>query len=125
MMARGYGGYGYGPMAGRFAGHGFFPFGGPMFLFVALAVTVLLVIVFWRIYAKAGFPGVLGLLMLVPGVNLGAMAFLAFAEWPALAGAASPAAQPVASAPAVAPPAAPAAAAAPAPAVEQTPGPDA
>lgn len=125
MMARGYGGYGYGPMAGRFAGHGFFPLGGPMFLLVALAVTVLLVVVFWRIYAKAGFPGVLGLLMLVPGVNLGAMAFLAFAEWPALAGAAPPAAQTVTAARAPAPAPAPAVSPAPAPAAEQTPGPDA
>jgi hypothetical protein len=88
MMGRGFGGAGGfgGRMAGgRFGGPGaFFPIGGILIFLVWAALVALLVIVAWRIFHKAGFPGVLGLLMLVPVVNLGAMVYLAFAEWPAL-----------------------------------------
>ena len=35
-----------------------------------------------RIFAKAGFRAAAGLLMLVPGVNLVAYLYLAFAPWP-------------------------------------------
>jgi hypothetical protein len=38
----------------------------------------------WRICAKAGFPGALGLLILVPLVNLLLLYFLAFADWPVM-----------------------------------------
>src|SRR5262245_17799681 len=37
----------------------------------------------WRIYTRAGYPGVLAVLMLVPPVALALWAFLAFAPWPA------------------------------------------
>jgi len=116
MMGRGFGGgggFGGRMAAGQFAGRGgFFPFGGILFFVVTLALVGLLVFVFWRIFAKAGFPGLLGLLMLVPVVNVGAVVYLAFAEWPALrklaAGAAVSA--PVAAAPVSVPAPAPAAA---------------
>lgn len=88
MMGRGFGGgggFGGRMAAGQFAGHGgFFPFGGILLFLVWAALVALLVLAFWRIFAKAGFPGVLGLLMLVPVVNVGAVVYLAFAEWPAL-----------------------------------------
>jgi len=51
-------------------------------IFVILAMALLVVWPFWRIFKKAGFPGALGLLMVVPVVNLVMILFLAFAEWP-------------------------------------------
>jgi hypothetical protein len=63
--------------------------GGPMTSIVVLvlfAVTlIVLAIVFYKLFTKAGFNGALGLLMLVPVVNLGVALYLAFAEWPVLA----------------------------------------
>ena len=63
--------------------------GGPLasiFLVALFAVTlIILAIAFYRLYEKAGFSGALGLLMLVPVVNLGVALYLAFAEWPVLA----------------------------------------
>lgn len=71
-------------MAGR---GGFLP-GGPfasIFLVALFAVTlIVLAIAFYRLYQKAGFSGAIGLLMLVPVVNLGVALYLAFAEWPVL-----------------------------------------
>lgn len=51
---------------------------------VLLATLALTVFVFWRIFKRAGYGGLLGLLMLVPGVNVAMMLYLAFAEWPVL-----------------------------------------
>jgi len=39
---------------------------------------------FWKICAKAGFPGALGLLILVPILNFVFLLWLAFAKWPSL-----------------------------------------
>lgn len=47
-----------------------------------LFIGLLLVVPFWRISEKAGYPGWLSLLVLVPLVNVGYLYFLAFAEWP-------------------------------------------
>jgi hypothetical protein len=44
--------------------------------------AVILVIPFWKIFEKAGFPPALSLLMLVPIANLVAIYFVAFAPWP-------------------------------------------
>jgi hypothetical protein len=46
-------------------------------------MSVLVVIPFWRICAKAGYSGWWSLLILLPLANLGLLYFLAFAEWPA------------------------------------------
>ena len=54
-----------------------------IFLLVVFAVLIT-VIPFWRICEKAGFPGVLSLLMLVPLGNLVLPFYLAFVDWPAL-----------------------------------------
>ncbi len=54
-------------------------------LFIPL-VWILPVIVFWRICSKAGLPGALGLLMLVPIANFILPLYVAFAEWPAMRG---------------------------------------
>ncbi|GGH50115.1 hypothetical protein GCM10010975_02840 [Comamonas phosphati] len=44
--------------------------------------AVVIVLPFWRIFAKAGFSGWLGLLMIVPMANLIALYVLAFSNWP-------------------------------------------
>jgi hypothetical protein len=63
--------------------------GGPTAMYVLLGLLVVtlvvLAIAFWKISSKAGFSPFLGLLMLVPVVNLGAALYIAFAAWPALA----------------------------------------
>lgn len=51
-------------------------------LVVVLLGVLVAVVAFWQIYRKAGHSGALGLLMLVPVVNVVAMLWLAFSEWP-------------------------------------------
>ena len=51
-------------------------------LFVGLVYTVVKAVIFWKVFAKAGYSGALGLLMLIPIVDV-IMAFvLAFGQWP-------------------------------------------
>lgn len=57
-----------------------------MTTFVTLLVALLVVYPFWRIFARAGFPGWLAVGMVLPVVNLALLYFLAFAQWPALRG---------------------------------------
>jgi hypothetical protein len=53
-------------------------FGCSLLLFmVAIGVFI-----WWRIFAKAGFGGPFGLLMVIPVVNLVMLFVLAFAKWP-------------------------------------------
>ncbi|SDM51474.1 hypothetical protein SAMN05428957_10713 [Oryzisolibacter propanilivorax] len=47
-----------------------------------LLEAVVIVLPFWKIFGKAGFSGWLGLLMIVPMVNLIALYVLAFSDWP-------------------------------------------
>lgn len=70
-------------MRGGFAPH-VFPFGGLLFAVFAIALVAVVVFLFWRILEKAGFEGALGLLMLVPLVNIGLIAYLALTDWPVL-----------------------------------------
>jgi len=51
-------------------------------LLVGLVFLVLAVIVWWRICAKAGYSGALGLLMFVPVANVILLLVLAFGTWP-------------------------------------------
>ena len=59
---------------------------GPIGMYVVGGLLVLtlvvLVIIFWKLFAKAGKPGALGLLMAIPVVNLGVGLWLAFTTWP-------------------------------------------
>ena len=55
-------------------------------MLIFLITSILPVIVFWRICSKAGLPGALGLLMLVPIANFILPLYVAFAEWPAMRG---------------------------------------
>lgn len=49
---------------------------------VGLVVLVIAAWIWWRILAKTGYGGPLGLLMLVPIANLVLLLVLAFGEWP-------------------------------------------
>jgi hypothetical protein len=50
----------------------------------ALIVAILLLLPVWRICEKAGYPGIVALLVLIPGVNLVFLYWLAFSDWPSL-----------------------------------------
>jgi uncharacterized membrane protein YhaH (DUF805 family) len=55
---------------------------GLVFSLIGLATIIFAVIIWWRIFSKAGFSGALSLLMFVPIANLIMIIILAFAEWP-------------------------------------------
>lgn len=58
---------------------------GPMMIVsiaIGLAVFILSIIVWWRIFAKAGYSGAMGLLMFVPIANVIVLLILAFGRWP-------------------------------------------
>lgn len=44
--------------------------------------AVVIVFPFWKIFVKAGFSGWLGLLMIIPMINLIVLYVLAFSDWP-------------------------------------------
>jgi hypothetical protein len=48
---------------------------------VALVVVLIVIIPYWKIFGKAGFPRVLSILMLVPLVNLIVLYVVAFSQW--------------------------------------------
>lgn len=47
-----------------------------------LVVAVVVVVPAWRICQRTGYPGWMGLLVLIPLVNLFLLYFIAFSEWP-------------------------------------------
>ena len=55
-----------------------------LILFFGLVYTVVKAVVCWKIFAKAGYAGVLGLLMLIPIVDVIMVFVLAFGQWPIL-----------------------------------------
>jgi len=55
---------------------------GPWEIIVILVWCVVPAVIMWRICSKAGYPRALGLLILIPIVNLILLLFLAFAKWP-------------------------------------------
>ncbi len=55
-----------------------------MAMLVSIVASVLTVLPMWKICSRAGFPGPLSLLMLVPIANLILPFYVAFARWPAL-----------------------------------------
>lgn len=57
-----------------------------MGLLIYLILAIIVVIPFWKILEKAGFPALFSLLMLVPVVNIIAIYFVAFARWPSTCG---------------------------------------
>jgi hypothetical protein len=63
-------------------------FGGKLGLPELLVLVVIFLIYFvpalawWKIFSKAGHPGVLGLIMLIPGVSVCVLLWFAFSTWP-------------------------------------------
>jgi len=51
-------------------------------VFVILISGVLALLIWWKIFSKAGWPGALSLLLLVPIVNIIIPFYVAFATWP-------------------------------------------
>lgn len=51
-------------------------------LLFSLAMLILTVIIWWKIFSKAGYSGAMGLLMLLPFVNFIMILVLAFGQWP-------------------------------------------
>jgi hypothetical protein len=49
---------------------------------ISLAAIVFAVIIYWKIFSKAGYSGAMGLLMFVPIANIVALCILAFGKWP-------------------------------------------
>jgi hypothetical protein len=47
-----------------------------------LVIAIAVVIPAWRICQRTGYPGWLGVLILIPVVNLVLLYFLAFSDWP-------------------------------------------
>jgi uncharacterized membrane protein YhaH (DUF805 family) len=47
-----------------------------------IIVLIFAIVIYWRIASKAGYPGALALLMIVPFVNLILLLIFAFTEWP-------------------------------------------
>tara|TARA_R110000851_G_scaffold165169_1_gene309656 strand:- start:78 stop:305 length:228 start_codon:yes stop_codon:yes gene_type:complete len=48
-----------------------------------LVIAVLVVIPAWRICKRIGYPGWMGILILIPLANLILLYFIAFSDWPA------------------------------------------
>ena len=57
---------------------------GPYEILVPLVIAIAVIWPAWRVCARAGFSGALGLLIVIPVLNLFLLYFLAFAEWPSL-----------------------------------------
>lgn len=53
-----------------------------LFAFVALVLLAVKLLIICKIFANAGYSWALGLLMLIPIVNIIMMFYLAFADWP-------------------------------------------
>jgi hypothetical protein len=51
-------------------------------LLMLAVIGVVVILPFWKIFAKAGFPGALSLTQIVPILNIIVLFYLAFAEWP-------------------------------------------
>lgn len=55
-----------------------------MMVFLPLVIIIgslIVVVPYWMIFKKAGFPPVLGILMVVPLVNIALLYVLAFSQW--------------------------------------------
>jgi hypothetical protein len=53
-----------------------------VFGIIAFIAVVASAVLHWRIAAKAGYPGAMSLLLLIPGVNFVVYILFAFSEWP-------------------------------------------
>ncbi len=53
-------------------------------LLVILVVGCLIIVPTWKIFSKAGYPGIMSFAMVVPILNIVMLCFLGFSEWPVL-----------------------------------------
>jgi hypothetical protein len=53
-------------------------------LFITLIVLAIKILIFCKLFSKAGYSWALGLLILVPIANIIMVFYLAFADWPIL-----------------------------------------
>jgi hypothetical protein len=60
------------------------PFIPVRLLLFGMIGLIVMILPFWKITSKAGFPGWLSVLSIVPLINIAFFFFLAFAPWPAL-----------------------------------------
>lgn len=51
---------------------------------IGLISIVFAVVIWWKIFSKAGYSGAMSLLMFIPIANLVVICILAFGEWPVL-----------------------------------------
>jgi hypothetical protein len=61
------------------------PIGLPELLAIGFALVfggIVVILPFWMIFSKAGFSGWMSLTQIIPIVNVIALFYLAFAEWP-------------------------------------------
>ena len=52
---------------------------------IGLALAILYIYPTWRICQKAGYPGWLGVFIVIPLANLALLYFLALGQWPSMA----------------------------------------
>lgn len=55
---------------------------GLFYALLGLAFLAFFIYIWWQIFTKAGYPGIYGVLMLVPVANIVLILILAFGEWP-------------------------------------------
>jgi heme/copper-type cytochrome/quinol oxidase subunit 2 len=53
-----------------------------VYIVVVLAISVFVIICWWKIFSKAGYSGAMSLLFLVPIANIIVFCILAFGRWP-------------------------------------------
>jgi hypothetical protein len=58
--------------------------GLPELLILLIFFGGLVIFPTWKIFSKAGYPGIMSLAMLVPFLNVVMWCFLGFSEWPVL-----------------------------------------
>ncbi|MDD5645329.1 MAG: hypothetical protein PHO00_07805 [bacterium] len=51
-------------------------------LMLSVGMIALIVVIWWRIVSKTGYPGALSMLLFVPVANVVLICILAFSEWP-------------------------------------------
>jgi hypothetical protein len=56
----------------------------------ALLMAVVIVVPFWKIFERLGWPAYWSLLMLLPLLNLGLLYYVAFTDWPVMRGLMAP-----------------------------------
>jgi hypothetical protein len=60
------------------------PIGKSELVVIMGAFAMFVIVPFWMIFRKAGYPGVVSFVMAVPFLNILGLFFLAFSDWPVL-----------------------------------------